>query len=130
MPPASALGSRRTLEITGSSVDPGSYFVFGGVLESVKPAYVDYAYGADLGDLRNNGGRISLECNDVKVDRVACPWLISRFVDQEAEWAAYRARRRAERAGGAYIASLSFSPPDISSCFSLRMARFMARWYF
>ncbi|MGI9659420.1 MAG: glutamate synthase central domain-containing protein, partial [Gaiellaceae bacterium] len=28
--------------------------------------------------------------------------------DQEAEWAAYRARRRAERVGGAYIASLSF----------------------
>ena len=28
--------------------------------------------------------------------------------DQEAEWAAYRARRRAERIGGAYIASLSF----------------------
>ena len=28
--------------------------------------------------------------------------------DQEAEWAAYRARRRAERLGGAYIASLSF----------------------
>ena len=29
--------------------------------------------------------------------------------DSEAEWAAYRARRRAERIGGAYIASLSFS---------------------
>ena len=28
--------------------------------------------------------------------------------DQEAEWAAYRARRRAERLGGAYVASLSF----------------------
>jgi glutamate synthase (ferredoxin) len=28
--------------------------------------------------------------------------------DDEAEWRAYRARRRAERAGGAYIASLSF----------------------
>ncbi len=28
--------------------------------------------------------------------------------DQEAEWAAYRARRRAERLGGAYIVSLSF----------------------
>jgi glutamate synthase (ferredoxin) len=29
--------------------------------------------------------------------------------DEEAEWRAYRARRRAERAGGAYICSLSFS---------------------
>ena len=28
--------------------------------------------------------------------------------DDEAEWRAYRARRKAERAGGAYIASLSF----------------------
>ncbi len=28
--------------------------------------------------------------------------------DEEAEWRAYRARRKAERAGGAYIASLSF----------------------
>ena len=24
---------------------------------------------------------------NVKVDRVACPWLIKRFVDRDAEWA-------------------------------------------
>jgi glutamate synthase (ferredoxin) len=36
---------------------------------------------------------------------LAAPTALS---DDEAEWRAYRARRRAERAGGAYIASLSF----------------------
>jgi hypothetical protein len=25
----------------------------------------------------------------VKVDRVACPWLIKKFVDQEAEFVSY-----------------------------------------
>jgi hypothetical protein len=51
-------------------IEAGQYLVFGGTLEEVKPGWVDYAYGADLGSLRNNGGRLRLECGEALVDQV------------------------------------------------------------
>jgi hypothetical protein len=48
----------------------GQYFVLGGVLPAVKPAYVDYAFGADLGAMRNNGGHVVLLCVSTTVDSV------------------------------------------------------------
>ncbi|MBN2498981.1 MAG: lamin tail domain-containing protein [Deltaproteobacteria bacterium] len=53
-----------------AQIEPGQYFVLGGVLEDVKPGWIDYAYGADLSSLRNTGGRISVECGSNVVDRV------------------------------------------------------------
>jgi hypothetical protein len=44
--------------------------VLGGMLDEVKPAYVDYAYGADLGGLRNTGGQLSLYCAKALIDSV------------------------------------------------------------
>ncbi len=51
-------------------IQPGQYLVLGGVLDEVKPDYVDYAYAADLGGLYNGSGRITLYCNEALVDRV------------------------------------------------------------
>jgi len=56
--------------IIGAQIDAGDYLVLGGMLEEVKPDYVDYAYGADLGGLRNAGGQIELTCDDALIDRV------------------------------------------------------------
>ena len=54
----------------GVAIEAGQYMVFGGTLEEVKPDWVDYAYGADLGSLRNNGGRLRLKCAEALVDQV------------------------------------------------------------
>ena len=43
-----------------------------------------------------------------RIEQLAARRRLPSLSDDEAEWRAYRARRRAERAGGAYIASLSF----------------------
>jgi hypothetical protein len=56
--------------IGGADILPGQYLVLGGMIEEVKPAYVDYAYGADLGGLRNDGGQIKVACGSAQVDRV------------------------------------------------------------
>ncbi len=63
------------------SIEPGQYLVCGGVIDDVKPAYVDYAYGADLGSLRNTGGRLSLECGENVVDRI-----VYSEVDEGYSW--------------------------------------------
>jgi len=51
-------------------IDPGQYMVFGNVKATQEPpAWVDYGYGSGL-NLRNTGGMVSIECEDVTVDRV------------------------------------------------------------
>ncbi len=52
------------------SIAAGQYLVLGGMLDEIKPDYVDYAYASDLGSLRNAGGRLSLYCEQALVDRV------------------------------------------------------------
>lgn len=47
----------------------------------------------------------------VKVDRVACPWLISRFVDAEPEFIFVPANQVASKAG-----ELGATPFDIDGC--------------
>jgi hypothetical protein len=56
--------------VAGADIGPGQYLVLGGMLAEVKPDYVDYAYGADLGGLRNAGGQISLRCGQALIDKV------------------------------------------------------------
>lgn len=48
---------------------------------------------------------------NVKVDRVACPWLISRFVDAEPEFIFVPANQVASKAG-----ELGATPFDIDGC--------------
>lgn len=64
--------SEETHAVGVVNLEPGGYLVVGGMLDSVKPPHVDYAYGTDLGDLRNStGGRLELRCDDVVVDEVS-----------------------------------------------------------
>jgi lamin tail-like protein len=56
--------------IGAASIDPGQYLVLGGVLEVIKPDYVDYAYADDLGGLPNSGGQLSVYCDAALIDRV------------------------------------------------------------
>jgi hypothetical protein len=56
--------------IAGATVRPGEYLVLGGMLDEVKPAWVGYAYGADLGGLRNAGGTLALYCEQALIDSV------------------------------------------------------------
>lgn len=62
--------SRKTHVIESASIDAGEYMVFGGIIEVAMPAYMDYAYGDDLGSLTNTGGRLAIECNTTVVDDI------------------------------------------------------------
>lgn len=59
---------RRHTVASGITLEPGEYFVVGGVLDEAKPGYVDYGYGNDLGDLGNSAGRVAVFCGDALVD--------------------------------------------------------------
>lgn len=62
--------SRKTHLVTSGTIGAGEYFVFGGMLEVAKPAYVDYGYANSLGAFTNTGGRLALECGNTIVDEV------------------------------------------------------------
>lgn len=61
---------RKTHVIESASIGAGEYMVFGGIIEVAMPAYMDYAYGDDLGSLTNTGGRLGIECNSTLVDDI------------------------------------------------------------
>jgi len=61
--------SVKTHSMTEATIQPGEYMVLGDVDPSQMPAWVDYGYGSDLGEMFNsNGGKLALSCNDVEVD--------------------------------------------------------------
>jgi hypothetical protein len=47
-----------------------AWLVLGGVAADAAPAWVDYPYGADLGSLRDSGGRLWLACEGTEIDAV------------------------------------------------------------
>jgi hypothetical protein len=48
---------------------PGQYFTLGNSTPDLIPAYVDYGYSADLGDMFNSdGGKFALSCGDSEID--------------------------------------------------------------
>src|SRR5262245_42979146 len=51
------------------TIAPGQYRVLGNSTPDLLPAYVDYGYSADLGDLFNtDGGKIALLCGSTEID--------------------------------------------------------------
>jgi hypothetical protein len=60
--------SEKAHVMTHGTAAGGDYFVLGGVLDDLRPGFVGYGYGADLGDLRNSDARLAIFCNDVLVD--------------------------------------------------------------
>lgn len=52
-----------------ATIQPGQYFTLGNVAPDLRPPYVDYGYGADLGDMFNTGGgKLSLSCGSSEID--------------------------------------------------------------
>lgn len=60
--------SEKTHVMAESVIEPGEYMVLGGVLDELRPGYVDYGYGSDLGSLLNTSGRIAARCDVIEVD--------------------------------------------------------------
>ena len=55
--------------MTTATVAPGQYFTLGNSTPDLVPAYIDYGYSADLGDMFNaDGGKIALNCADSEID--------------------------------------------------------------
>jgi hypothetical protein len=61
-----------THTIRQGSVVPGQFFTLGNATPGAVPAYVDYGYGTDLGELFNtDGGTLALSCGDTEIDRAS-----------------------------------------------------------
>ena len=51
------------------TVAPGQYYTLGNSADDLLPPYIDYGYGADLGELYNTGGgEITVKCGKTVVD--------------------------------------------------------------
>jgi len=63
-------GSRpNTHTIERATIAPGQYFTLGSAASGTVPAYIDYGYGTDLGNLSNTaGGKLALSCGDAEID--------------------------------------------------------------
>lgn len=59
-------------ELTTLEIAAGDWVVLGGVLDQdgVRPEFIDYGYGADLGDLPNTSGRLAVMCGETAIDEV------------------------------------------------------------
>ncbi len=65
--------TEKTHAITDLVVQPDEYVVLGDVLPELKPSWVDYGFGNDLGSLVNGGGEIVVRCGTVEIDAFAYP---------------------------------------------------------
>lgn len=51
------------------TIAPGQFLVLGNVAPDLVPPYVDYGYGAELGDFFNaDGGKLALSCGSAEID--------------------------------------------------------------
>jgi hypothetical protein len=65
-PDGSKAQSHTMIDVT---IAPGQYFTLGNSTSDLVPAYVDYGYSADLGDMFNtDGGKLALKCGDKEID--------------------------------------------------------------
>jgi Lamin Tail Domain len=62
-------GRPNTHTVSAGTIAPGQFFTLGNATPERVPAYVDYGYGDDLGDLFNtDGGKLALSCGDDEID--------------------------------------------------------------
>ena len=54
-------------------IEPGDYVVVGGMASDLKPDYVDYGFGNDLGSFLNGGAVLALRCGDEVIDETTYP---------------------------------------------------------
>jgi hypothetical protein len=62
---------RKAVRLKNAIVQAGSYFVLGDARGNVLPVYLDYAYGAALGSLPSDAGRVGVSCGAELIDEVA-----------------------------------------------------------
>lgn len=63
-------GAKKSHVMGQVTLEPGQYFVLGNSADDLLPAYVDYGYASDLGDLFNtDSGELSLSCGATEIDR-------------------------------------------------------------
>jgi hypothetical protein len=62
-------GSRpNTHVVRAATVAAGQYFTLGSAAPGALPAYIDYGYGGDLGELSGTGGKLALSCGGQEID--------------------------------------------------------------
>lgn len=63
-------GTRQQLHVIDDvTLAPGQFFTMGNSAQDLLPAYIDYGYGDDLGDLFNTeGGKLELRCGASTID--------------------------------------------------------------
>lgn len=63
-------GSKLKSHVMGAvTIAPGQYFTLGNATSDLVPAYIDYGYSADLGDMFNSdGGKLALSCGASEID--------------------------------------------------------------
>lgn len=72
-------GSRENLHIMDKvTIAPEQYLTLGNSVPDLLPAYIDYGYSADLGDLFNSdGGKLALRCGDSEIDSATYDGVVS-----------------------------------------------------
>lgn len=63
-------GSRAKSHVMADiTIAPGQYLTLGNSADDLLPAYIDYGYSADLGDMFNtDGGKLALACGGTEID--------------------------------------------------------------
>jgi hypothetical protein len=63
-------GSKANAHVVGPAmIVPGQFFTLGNAAQELVPAYIDYGYGDELGDLFNSGGgKLALGCGGREID--------------------------------------------------------------
>jgi hypothetical protein len=66
-------GSRQQSHVIDDvTLAPGQFFTMGNSIQDLLPAYIDYGYRDDLGDLFNTeGGKLELRCDDATIDEAS-----------------------------------------------------------
>jgi hypothetical protein len=60
----------KTHVMTQTMLGPGGFLALGGVAQNLKPGYIGYGFGSDLGALRNDNGLVAVKCGTTIVDQV------------------------------------------------------------
>ncbi|MEM6990455.1 MAG: lamin tail domain-containing protein, partial [Myxococcota bacterium] len=62
--------SQKAHQVEGLLIPAGGFGVVGSVINDPEllPSHVNYGYGGDLGDLRNDAGRLVIACGDTVID--------------------------------------------------------------
>lgn len=105
----------RTITLGFASIAPHSYFVLGdtGNDADTRPAYVNYGYGAALGSLRHESGRLAIQCGATLLDEIAYASVDSgRARELSGEYAPSASASNVDANWCSAVQALGEMPPD------------------